>query len=40
LPAAATVQVMALLRHAQTLKAAIMVREVLDQPLCKRRRLR
>ena len=37
---ATAVQVLALLRHRQTLRAAIMLREVMDPPLCHRRGLR
>jgi hypothetical protein len=37
---ATAVQVLALLKHRQTLRAAIMLREVMDPPLCRRRRLR
>jgi hypothetical protein len=37
---ATAIQVLALLKHRQTLRAAIMLREVMDPPLCRRRRLR
>jgi hypothetical protein len=33
-------QVLALLKHQQTLRTAVILREVLDPPLCRRRRLR
>jgi len=36
----AGVQVAALLKHRQTLRAAVMLREILDSPLCRRRRIR
>jgi hypothetical protein len=36
----AVTQVLALLKHQQTLRTAVILREVMDSPLCRRRRIR